>query len=339
MQSVKSGIRSSLFSGIISALVSAAATARAYPESGMSEALLLGGGAGLIIGTLIPLSLFLTGTFLINVQAFRRLPYVLFMGATSSLILLFTMLIYFAVGLLMFPARVMDSSQLLLALGLSGFLSVTMSFSNAIRQFAGPGVVSAIISGKYHRAFETDSVFVFVDLVSSTTLAERLGSERFFQMINDFHSTVEACVTYYGGQIYKYMGDGMIAVWHAREAAQTFDCLLEISREISARRAMFESRYGQAAEFTAGVHAGRVITGEIGESRKEIGYWGDVINTAARIQSACREFEMNILLSADFVRLLSPQHQDLVRPAGTARLRGKEKEVELFCLAGLSPSS
>jgi len=291
--------------------------------------MLVGGGSGFIIGTLIPAGLFFTGTFLINMQVLRRLPYYAFLSITTLMIMFFTLAIYFLVGLFMFKDRITDSSQLVLAFGLSAFLSVTMSLSNAIRQFAGPGVVGAIVSGKYHKAFETECAFVFVDLVSSTAMAERLGSERFFRMINDFHALVEACCYYHDGSLYKYLGDGAILVWDAAHCQKAFLAVEELRAEMEVKKGAFRLTYGEDVSFTAGVHAGSVITGEIGDHRKEIGYWGDAVNTAARIQAACKELGQAILFSSDFVQRL-PAGSHAFTSIGPAALRGKENTVELY---------
>lgn len=335
-KSLQGGFRSALVSGVISAAVSAYATLLAYPAEPVIASLGLGALSGFVIGTLIPLGLFVTGIFLINAQAFRRLPYYAFMGLTAAMIMFFTIAVYFVVGLVLFRDRITDTSQLILAFGLSAFLSVVLSVANAVRQFAGPGVFMAIISGKYHRAYETSCAFVFIDLVSSTAMAERLGSERFFRMINDFHAIVEACCTYYDGVLYKYLGDGAILVWHTADCAKALACVAEVRTEIQQQKGALRDRYGEDVSFTAGLHAGAVITGEIGDNRKEIGYWGDAVNTAARIQSACKELNRDVLCSEDFFSRLPVDAKSTLTSAGLVSLRGKERPLELFCARELA---
>lgn len=329
LKSIKGGLRTALLSGIISAIVSAYATWSAYPESGAAQAVVLGGGSGFIIGTLIPAGLFFTGTFLINTQHLRRLPYYAYLSITIVMIMMFTLTVYFLVGLALFKDRITDTSQLILAFGLSAFLSITLSVANAIRQFAGPGVTAAIVSGKYHKAFETECAFVFVDLVSSTAMAERLGSIRFFRMINDFHSIVEACCYFHDGSLYKYLGDGAILVWNAADCQKAFEAVKEMRAEMDLKRNAFRTAYNEDVQFTAGVHAGSVITGEIGDHRKEIGYWGDAVNTAARIQAACKELGKSVLFSSDFIQRL-PEGTHSFNFMGPSALRGKENPVDLY---------
>ncbi|MBX7059228.1 MAG: adenylate/guanylate cyclase domain-containing protein [Leptospirales bacterium] len=329
-KTLRTALNASLFSGIVSAVVSAAATAIAYPDLPLLESAPLGALSGLVIGSLIPATLFLLNFTLVNPAHFRKMPYYAFLLLSGGLLIAVTMAVYFLVGSVVFPDRLLDSSQLALAFGLSGFLAVTMSLSSVVRSLAGPGVVGAIVSGRYHQAFETECAFLFIDLSSSTGIAERLGSARFFRMINEFHAIVDSCCLYYDGTLYKYLGDGAILVWTADRCSRALQCVEEIALQLELRAEEFNREYGTPANFTAGLHCGKVITGEIGDQRREIGYWGDTVNAAARIQSACKEYKTTFLISADAVARLAESERPRCRSVGLASLRGKTQSLELF---------
>jgi adenylate cyclase len=325
-------MKNSLISGLISMVISMIVNQQAYPSRSLYNNLVIGGIAGFTIGTLIPTCIFFIQTFVLNVQKLKRLPYWAFLVVTILIIMVVTLTIYFLVGIFLFPDLVTERLLLTMAFGLSGSLSLLLTISNAIRQFAGPGVVSAIISGKYHRAFETKAVFVFIDLVSSTAMAEKMGSEKFFNLINSFHALVESCCYYYDGVVYKYLGDGAILVWQGTEREKPLQCLLEIREELKSNSDFWKKEFGEFVGFTAGVHCGQVITGEIGDMRREIGYWGDAVNTTARIQSACKEYKTDILISADFREGLPDRWQQKIKSVGSALLRGKEKPVDVYTI-------
>ena len=80
----------------------------------------------------------------------------------------------------------------------------------------------------------------------------------------------------------------------------------------------------------AGLHAGSVVTGEMGRAKQEIVFLGDTVNTAARLEAACAERDERVLLSGDLMDLLMVPENFSVKTLGTERLRGKEKPVELF---------
>lgn len=148
---------------------------------------------------------------------------------------------------------------------------------------------------------------------------------------------VEQCCHLHEGVIYKYTDDGAIVAWDARSISykHALQTILEIRDEMGHKERYFAEKYGRPVEFTAGIHSGQVLIGELGDERKEIGYWGDTINTTERIQSSCKEYGVSILLSEDFYSSLSGRFPELVRDLNTERiegvvLRGKAQGVNLI---------
>jgi adenylate cyclase len=87
--------------------------------------------------------------------------------------------------------------------------------------------------------------------------------------------------------------------------------------------------------FTAGFHSGQVLIGGLGCSRKELGYWGDTMNTASRIQAACRSTGTNCLFSQSFMQLLAGENRELLKNTPffrirNVRLRGKKAPITLY---------
>ena len=71
--------------------------------------------------------------------------------------------------------------------------------------------------------------------------------------------------------------------------------------------------------------------GEVGVIKRDIAYSGDVLNTAARIQGKCNEFQTSILISKDVIDLLAPADIG-AKTIGEIPLRGKAHAVELYTL-------
>ncbi len=92
--------------------------------------------------------------------------------------------------------------------------------------------------------------------------------------------------------------------------------------------------FGVIPKFKAGIHLGKVSTGEIGAVKRDILFTGDVLNTTSRIQSACNEFGVDLLISQDLFHELSvPETQYEVQEMGDCQLRGKNQQVKLLHLA------
>ena len=97
-------------------------------------------------------------------------------------------------------------------------------------------------------------------------------------------------------------------------------------------REKYIKRYGLIPSFKAGIHCGKVVAGEVGIIKRDITYSGDVLNTTSRILTMCKEFNAEILSSAELISKLSLKNY-AAQPLGSIKLRGKEKEVLLSSLS------
>ena len=196
----------------------------------------------------------------------------------------------------------------------------------------GHGALWNLITGKYHRPKSETRIFMFVDLNSSTTIAEQLGDEKYHELLRDFFADITNPILDNRGEIYQYVGDEVVVAWkheNGKEHAHCLKCFFDMKKEIADKNRKYLSRYGLIPEFKAGIHYGKVIAGEIGIIKRDITFSGDVLNTTSRIQSKCKEFNVEVLTSTDLLSELAHPAEFESRPLGTIKLRGKEKEVEL----------
>src|SRR5262249_24011423 len=87
---------------------------------------------------------------------------------------------------------------------------VVVSISS-IAQLIGPNVLASFLTGRYYRPREEERIVVFLDLVGSTTMAERLGNVRFHALLSEVFTWLSRVVPDYGAEVYRYVGDAMIA--------------------------------------------------------------------------------------------------------------------------------
>jgi adenylate cyclase len=78
------------------------------------------------------------------------------------------------------------------------------------------------------------------------------------------------------------------------------------------------------------VHTGVVVAGEIGDSKREIVFHGDVLNTASRIQGKSKELGRDIVVSKDVIDKLQEPGRYELEPLGSFELKGKLTEVFLY---------
>lgn len=91
-----------------------------------------------------------------------------------------------------------------------------------------------------------------------------------------------------------------------------------------------ESSYGVIPTFKAGIHYGKVTTGEIGVIKKDIVFSGDVLNTTARIQGLCNTYETDVLVSEKLVNALAANETFTTTAVGEVVLRGRQEKINLY---------
>jgi adenylate cyclase len=183
-----------------------------------------------------------------------------------------------------------------------------------IRDKFGPITFVNFLKGKYLRPKREERIFMFMDLKSSTTIAERLGEERYFNFLNDTFSIATPGILLTKGEIYQYVGDEIVISWLTKKGLQRANCISCYYKMITLlkdKSDYFDKTYETQPQFKAGLHFGHVITGEMGIVKREIVYSGDVLNTASRIQSLCNEMNTEILISNNLIKRidLSPLHK------------------------------
>lgn len=69
---------------------------------------------------------------------------------------------------------------------------------------------------------------------------------------------------------------------------------------------------------------------QVGRIRRDISYNGDTINTTARIESMCNDYNKNLLISGDLYNMVHPKEDFHFTEVGNIRLKGKRRLVDIF---------
>ena len=212
-------------------------------------------------------------------------------------------------------------------------LSLGFNLLFGVNDLLGQGVLFNFVAGRYRRPRVEDRVLLFIDMESSTVIAERLGEAGFLDFLNRFVADVTESIVAQRGAIHKYVGDEIIVTWPLAAGLRDGHCV----------HPCFDAKayirdFGLRANFRAALHCGPVVIGELGTIKMEIAFLGDTMNTAARLQQACRDTGQRVLASAALVNRLAALPPGIAkRSIGRLRLRGKENEIELYALtAGVS---
>ncbi len=215
-------------------------------------------------------------------------------------------------------------------LGVSLFISL---FYAEISDNIGHNVLLNFFSGKYHHPVEEKRIFMFLDMKSSTTIAEKLGHIKYFELLKEYYSCLSDTIVSHYGEVYQYIGDEIVISWQFDKGIMNNNflyCFFGMQAALQNRSALFKSNFGIIPSFKAGLHYGMVTTGEIGALKKEIIFTGDVLNTTARIQGLCNNYKTDCILSEKLYQAMSDPTQFIFKPLGEVELKGRVNAISLL---------
>jgi adenylate cyclase len=310
-----------------------------------SEATLRAAAQGVIDGLLVSA---LVGSYLLFVRDgclrpwFRRVSFATDLAISSpTVVALF--LVGRGIGLAVTsldPARFLRSfgePHLLYALPFFVVVSVAVVFVLQMNRMIGATVLRYFVAGRYHRPTAEERIFLFLDLEGSTTLAERLGSARYFELLRRFVDDLTDPIVASRGEIYLYAGDEVVVTWPLAEGVRAANCVRCFfwSRDAVTREAARYTRdFGTVPRFRAGLHGGMVTAGELGDLRRQIVFVGDILNTAARLEEYAKRTGLDLVVSDSLLRRLELPPGIEARRCGALELRGKEAPVAAYGLSG-----
>ena len=197
--------------------------------------------------------------------------------------------------------------------------------------------VESFLTGKYHKPVIEDRTFLFLDLKSSTTYAEKLGHLVYSQMIKDCVQDINTLLNKFKAEVYQYVGDEIVLTWKTDTALENLNFIkifYAFDNLLNARSKHYMKKYNLIPEFKAGVNSGRVTATEIGVINRNLAFHGDVLNTTARIQGLCNSYHQRLLISG----FLKDQIGDIhsmpynLESLGNQQLKGKLENVEIFAI-------
>lgn len=228
------------------------------------------------------------------------------------------------------------STYAFLSVGL--YMSATIivtQFYTEVSENLGHGVLNNFFTGKYHKPKVEERIFMFLDMKSSTTIAEDLGHVKYFEMLKEYYADLSGPIVNYSGEIYQYVGDEIVVTWKLKNGLHENNCIrcfIAMKRALKKQMKKYNEIFGVLPGFKAGFHLGKVTTGEIGIIKKEIIFTGDVLNTTARIQGLCNNYNVDVLISGSLIKQLEADPQFQYTSLGENELRGRDEKIELFTI-------
>jgi adenylate cyclase len=204
--------------------------------------------------------------------------------------------------------------------------------------YMGRDASRRVLSGDITRgSSETISaVILYFDLKGFTKLSETLPGEAVIELLNDYFSEAVDVVEKNGGNVLKFMGDGMLAIFDLNEIPDARNVAVQAAIELRDIIAATNERRAAAGLYTTGfslaLHAGDVLYGNIGgKTRLDFTVIGPAVNATARILGMTGPLDQSIVISSQVARDVCHSRPELVS-LGQYRLRGVTNRLELFTL-------
>jgi adenylate cyclase len=309
------------------------------------KSIYLGFGLGLSFGIL---ELFILTKYQ---HHFQRLPFFWHLVIKSILYTIIILIVAESISLILELREAREKAGLFDTLLLPGFYSLIiytlimytlLVFYLQVNRMLGEGVLIKFLWGRYYKPVEEERIFMFLDMKSSTTIAEQLGHQRYYAWLDNFFHEITKPVLKNKAEIYQYVGDEVVFTWKTKNGIKNLHCLeifFDIKERIDRKHDKYREKYGVIPKFKAGVHFGNVITAKIGDLKRVIVYNGDVLNTTSRIQERCNKYNCELLISGSLLEKLELGDRYRSTFIKSAKLRGKKTKIDLYCVKKISLKS
>ena len=218
-------------------------------------------------------------------------------------------------------------------------ISLRRTASSLLDTYVGNRAGERILGGQIRRG-HTESMNAAIwlsDLRGFTALSDRLPSETVVDILNQYFDCQVAAIRSHGGEVLKYMGDGLLAVFpideYVGDEQQVCSRVLEAARESRASVAELQYPIGDAIErfrFGVALHVGRILYGNIGGgNRLDFTCIGPAVNLAARLEKIASRLHRTVVASEGFAGICRGGWSDL----GEFPIAGFSKAERVFGLA------
>lgn len=209
---------------------------------------------------------------------------------------------------------------------------------NLLDTYVGHEAGTAILGGSFRRGtFRIiPAAILFADLRGFSAISDRLAREPMADLLNACFDAMVLPVRRHGGEVLKFLGDGLLAVFD-REGREDGDiCFGALHAAAEACDGVAQVPVpgddGATMQLDVALHLGEVFYGNVGAAdRLDFTVLGPAVNEAARIEALCAELDSPVLISQSFAAAAVHCSPHIVA-AGRHLLRGVAEPVELFTL-------
>jgi adenylate cyclase len=183
------------------------------------------------------------------------------------------------------------------------------------------------------------AVLWYADIQGFTAIADAAPAHDLVDLLNDVFETLTDCLRQHGGQVLKFVGDGMLATFsfdedsRAQTCRRALDAAADAVQAIAALNAERRAAGKIAAAVDLALHVGDVLFGNVGAiDRLDFTMIGPAVNEVSRIEALCAPLGRAVLVSADLADAAALPAAGRLMSVGRHALRGVREEREIYAL-------
>jgi len=214
---------------------------------------------------------------------------------------------------------------------------------NLLDTYVGSEAGRRILNGEVRRgALDVISSVIFLaDLRGFTAMSERTPRDELVEMLNAYFDCLVGPIVDQGGNVLKFLGDGLIATFPLnghpadRLCEQALDAAVDVLQQVNELRPERLSEGKPVMEMDIALHLGDVYWGNVGSvERLDFTMIGPAVNEASRIEALCSQHEQNLLMSEAFAEAAKRSSNRMVS-IGRFALRGVQSAQSIYTLEDL----
>ncbi len=184
-------------------------------------------------------------------------------------------------------------------------ISSEKRMKSTMSRYMDPGIADQLLEegSGIMGGLDTTATLLFSDLRSFTTITESLGAQGTVKLLNEYFEIMVECITEQGGMLDKFIGDAIMAAFglpisHEDDEDRGVKAGINMIKRLWDWNNLREKDGKPALDMGLGLNTDKIVAGNIG-SQKRMDYTmiGDGVNLAARLESACKQYNARILIS------------------------------------------
>lgn len=207
-----------------------------------------------------------------------------------------------------------------------------------LETYVGSHAGELILAGATRRGTGTTvrAAIMICDLRDFTKISDNWPRDDVIDLLNDYFDAMSEPIARHGGEILKFIGDGLLAIFPLQAPNACANLLHAVTEARQAMAALNERNSATSRaplNYGIGVHVGDVMYGNIGStSRLDFTVIGPAVNMASRLEALTKQLGRTVLLSRDFAELVEGKFK--LERVGRHEVRGFSDPIELFAFQG-----